>query len=534
MVGSRSTPVLRTNKHHHHHNYYSTTTNKSKTQRSNKQRHPSTPSSTGSSVFVPDPMKLHKMLMDDDESSAHDVDTSFVVAHTKEELMFYLEKIQSGEKPEPVKLPVARWPNGIPPSTVSSSIGVGSIASTPWSQLSATSRNVLPIRPIRPNTKDYLYDGAGSTNDYSGRPESDGSFSSTRQTPLPPPPPQQNHKPYNTNDHQHTHHKNLEKNQTLMPPEQSPFAERINKNNALDKQLLARLREQGEFISQHLVKKQLVLNRNGCMSKKKLKAELKSLLCTATNTRATNSNGTVASMEQPTPLTLKDIDQLLSSLSKEELDVNGNVHVRKLLSKNNKSFSLKNQARYGGDILLKKIVPYGEKANPQASLDRNNRSTFTRVIVPDVHSDMYGSPEDTYQKKSILKKHLGLDDDLKVKKVNHLHFVSQRNLKREMQTSARCEMERYEREQKLQNMLTSKRNVKKRYHSFLEKESLRRAKTGNRFATWKVENLCVPKRRGNSHQYIQEIGGLYRDKIVNEYNLKRANMDQRLWNKVFR
>jgi hypothetical protein len=132
-------------------------------------------------------MKLHKMLMDDDESSAHEVDTSFVVAHTKEELMFYLEKIQSGEKPEPVKLPVARWPNGIPPSTVSSSI-VGSIASTPWSQLSATSRNVLPIRPIRPNTKDYLYDGAGSTHDaHSGRPESDGSFSSTRQTPLPPP-----------------------------------------------------------------------------------------------------------------------------------------------------------------------------------------------------------------------------------------------------------------------------------------------------------------------------------------------------------
>ena len=128
---------------------------------------------------------------------------------------------------------------------------------------------------------------------------------------------------------------------------------------------------------------------------------------------------------------------------------------------------------------------------------------------------------------------MGLDDDLKVKKVNHLHFVSQRNLKREMQTSARCEMERYEREQKLQNMLTSKRNVKKRYHTFLEKESIRRAKTGNRFALHQYHQKN-PKRRGNSHQYIQEIGGLYRDKIVKEYNLKRANMDQRLWNKVFR
>ena len=103
-----------------------------------------------------------------------------------------------------------------------------------------------------------------------------------------------------------------------------------------------------------------MLSKKGCLPKKKLKAELESLLC------GTSSNGTVASME-PNPLTLKDIDQLLSSLSKEEMDVNGNVHVHKLLSKNNTSISFKNQARYGGDILLKKIIPYGEKANPQVS-----------------------------------------------------------------------------------------------------------------------------------------------------------------------
>ena len=63
------------------------------------------------------------------------------VQHDVDELKFYLDTIQSGVKPAPVRLPTTSWPRGMemPPSTVSS---VASVQSTmlPWGGSTASSQ----------------------------------------------------------------------------------------------------------------------------------------------------------------------------------------------------------------------------------------------------------------------------------------------------------------------------------------------------------------------------------------------------------
>ena len=533
MVGAKSTPVLGRNFNQQQQQHYSTQhTHPSPHRHSphHRERSASTASSAASTVYVPDPMKLHALLRDNDGSTEDKHSPPHTVVHTKEELEYYLERIQSGIKPDPVVLPVAQWANGIaPPSTVASSMGYGSMASTPYSQMNTAAKKwlysmenpaVVPIRksqygtPATNDTNDYMYDGATD-----GQPECGD---------------QQQRQVYSYTTHPIDAVTFNVQSQILMPPEQSPFAERINKNRLQQERLVNKLRQQGDRIAQHFSEK--VANgrkptHKGSISKQILKEELSLLLCSSRH--AGGSNGGTRqyhpSNQQLDPISVKDIDQLLCALPKEKLDVNGHVVLHKLLHQNQ---SKGNGRRYGGDIAQNTIIPINERATQEASLKRKNRNTF-RVIVPDHKSDQYGNPEETYLKKnSILR--VGLDEPTRIKRENHLYSVGLRNKERDIQFSARCEMEVHEREKKLQHMLDTKKFVKGRYETFLEKEGLRRMKgTGNRFALSQYHQTN-PKRRGNSHQYIQEIGGLYRDKVVKEYNEKRSNLDQRLWNKTFR
>ena len=533
MVGSRSTPILR---------HITTNNNKSNKRKDCYKRNKmvatastsDSKSSSHSSVFIPDPMKLHRMLSEED-SNTNKQNEKPVVQHTKEELKYYLKCIQSGIKPDPVILPIVRWPKGIlPPPSVSSSIATGSIASTPLSQLSRTARDqqikwmyssdnpaVFPIRKEVNESGDYLFDGAANVyrngNEKSSIVDQQETYAVNGQQQQ----RQRNEKTKKYKRHQNS--KNCIKDQMLMPPEQSPIAERINKSKVIQDQLLKKLREKSDIISTHLFNNMSTRRptNKGSIAVNVLKEELQTLLCKDESTKS-------RSMTHQ-HFTVKDIDQLLSFIPKEQLDVNGNVDVNKLLSNNNNDDRKDNESKYGGNIMLSTIIPFDERPNQNASIERNSQSTFTRTVVPDVKSGMYCHPKITFNKN--VANDLNLEE--KIKKNNYYNLLNQRNLDRAMSISTRCEMELHQRDEKLNRMLKRKQFVQNRYNHFLEKEALRRMKQGNRYALNQYHQTN-PKRRGNAHQYIQEIGGSYRNQIVSEYNKKRANLDRRLWNKVFR
>ena len=104
---------------------------------------------------------------------------------------------------------------------------------------------------------------------------------------------------------------------------------------------------------------------------------------------------------------------------------------------------------------------------------------------------------------------------------------------REALHSERCEMERHKRETKDLIMIESKKMTQKRYSLYLEKESLRRMKCGNKFALEQYKQTN-PKRKYQTTQYKQNIGGFHRDAIVAEYNLSRSKLGRGEWHRVFR
>ena len=114
-----------------------------------------------------------------------------------------------------------------------------------------------------------------------------------------------------------------------------------------------------------------------------------------------------------------------------------------------------------------------------------------------------------------------------------MESIGRRGMHREALHSERCEMDRHKRETKDFIMLESKRTTSKRYSEFLEKESLRRMKRGDKFALGQYYQTN-PKRKYQTTQYKQEIGGFHRDAIVAEYNQQRSKLGKGEWHRIFR
>jgi hypothetical protein len=109
-----------------------------------------------------------------------------------------------------------------------------------------------------------------------------------------------------------------------------------------------------------------------------------------------------------------------------------------------------------------------------------------------------------------------------------------RQVARESQMSARRARQEEVAQMKDSARLARTREVEARYQSFLEKETLRRMKQGNKFALRKfLEDppLRLDMRR---HQYKQTITDGTRDRQIREYNARRAGLPKTEWHRIFR
>ena len=559
MVGSRSTPVLsRTFNYPSTHTSLSTTTTSTSHQQQNQSA--TTPQSDTSSVIIADPMKHHLLLREEIKTDSNTTNPFNPVQHTKEELQFYLAKIQSGEKPEPVVLPVSIWKgykNGRPISLSSTAYGGGSIASTAWSQLNTTARNQKlqwmysdenpQVLPIKHGTKDdYQYDAAGragrsNNNTTAGSNQSDYSTAG------------KNHHHYKLRSKKVLYHNPLNHvhEQMFMPPEQSPIVERIRQNLKKEKLILYNVRKQKHKVLQHL--KQLPgdvrPSKHGSVSRDVLLQELTAILCQE---------------NVPNSMTRKDIDRLLCST--KHLDVNGNVNIQTLLDMNSNGTTSKamgervgggprggstgrrtvrndvvidNTDQYGSHILQKELIhdglliPNSKRASAELSMKRVRRDT-SRVIVPATNTDQYEHPRHAYRRSGQNNQYLdGVGVSNKEERDKKLLNVQEREMDRSIQHSVRVEYEENERNMKDHEKLASIRATGERYQLFLEKEELRRVKMGNRFALGQFKQYN-PQRKHQKTQYRQEIGGFHRDNQVAKYNRDRVNLNKKDWKRIYR
>ena len=503
--GARSTPSLHTNNN--------TITKQQRRRKSSLYlKNATRPEHHEETVFIADPMKHNLLLHDDNEQTSEDAAVPHVVQHTKEELQFYLAKIQSGVKPEPIILPTSKWSgykNGRPLSLSSSTAGFDT-ASTTWSQASPSARDKKmqwmysdenpAVSPIRGGAKDtyirqrLLGSSAGGSSVASTASTQDFTAKDGYKLRKANKSQREYHNPVN-----HVHE------QMFMPPEQSPIVERIRKGLAEDKRILNIVRQRKQAILDHLssLPASQRPTKNGSVSRDTLQREL---------------------IRLDLSLKKRDVDKLLSST--QHLDVNGNVDVQKLLANN--TFNVqKTDDKYGGGILKHTLIPLQKRASSDISKQRNMRSTFLRTIVPDANTDAY--QKNAYQREFLH----GVGVNGTKQRQQHLDHVAHREKTREVQHSARISSEFIEREQKDYARIEAIRETSKRYQSFLDKETLRRAKMGDRFALGQYKQRN-PQRRSNAHQYKQEIGGFHRDRIVAEYNKKRKALNRQDWNRIFR
>ena len=542
MVGSKSTPVISRTFNFGRPPLSSTSTNNDAhvADPANVDRHRG--DTADSVVRIADPMKLHKMLRDEPTTGLIPPNG---VQHTKEELMYYLKRIQSGEKPDPVELPVTMWPKGGRPLSLGSSVGGGvvcldDLASSSWSQLSTPARTkkqewmYSQENPAVVRIGGYHYDGAASDTT---------SLTSERREEV----HQEKVREMRSRMQKllKSHETKINpREQVLLNPEQSPMVERLRRDKMQEKKILAQLRSQQPAITQHLahLSANLRPTKHGIISRSILKEELSKLLCNDDTDVPSSSGGSPNMSSKQGSMKSKDLDRLLFSLGSKHLDVNGNVNLLTLLNGGGGSGPSGpsgprveeefggEQEKFGGRIMQTSLIPLTQRANPSISMKRAQQNTFTRVIVPDKLSSSFADPRTTFKKKSELEE--DMNDDRK-KRERHLEIIGQRGMHREALHSERCEMERHKRETKDLIMIESKRMTQKRYSLFLEKESLRRMKCGNKFALEQYKQTN-PKRKYQTTQYKQEIGGFHRDAIVAEYNLSRSKLGRGEWHRVFR
>jgi hypothetical protein len=468
------------------------------------------------------------------------------IRHDVDELKFYLETIQSGVKPAPVQLPTTSWPRGVevPPSTVSS---MASMQSTmlPWggSTVSAQERinhsqwmfspeNPAVVRIRGPG--DYTFDAAAQDT---ASVNSDNVVRVTIDT-------TSNGGVHNSGGKHPTNHSNMALdsrarafNNVFMPPEQNPVAERRKFKHAEERKLLRQLRAQGHLVRSHLEKlSEHGPHGQGTMRVADLKDELTALLCTQNNT-----------------MSQKDIDRLLFALPADKLDSMGRVHVGRLLG----------TARLAGRGSPGSVIPIRVSRSPAShghdsvddvdgvsSLDGcmmpqrravrvNNRpyldtgASFERVIVPNSLSALFAPATTTYVRGAGRDVPLEQAQDKWLREKKR-EGVGQRQMERSVKWVERKSREEEELALKDSARLEHKRGVAARYSAFLEKETIRRMKMGNKFALkmfLEDPPLRLDHRR---HQYKQYIDDGTRDRQLAAYNQKMSKVPKTEWHRIFR
>ena len=115
-----------------------------------------------------------------------------------------------------------------------------------------------------------------------------------------------------------------------------------------------------------------------------------------------------------------------------------------------------------------------------------------------------------------------------------LESVGQRQMERSVKWVERKSREEEELALKDSARLEHKRGIAARYTAFLEKETIRRMKMGNKFALkmfLEDPPLRLDHRR---HQYKQYIDDGTRDRQFAAYNQKMSKVSKREWHRIFR
>ena len=447
------------------------------------------------------------------------------VKHGVDELKFYLETIQSGEKPEPVCLPITKWLHGVdlPPSTVSSVSSMESAAMWGGSTTSAQEKsrkqwlfsvnNPAVVRIRGPG--DYTFDASAQDNDSIHSDDVVRVTVDCSQPLLGVGRHPKSHANMSMDSRSHAF------KDVFMPPEKNPTAERRKNERLEERKLLMTLQAQGSMVSSHLEMlakqgKPYINAKNGTVRVEDLKTELTKLF-----SERNRENDIVA-------MSKKDIDRLLFALPPDKLDSTGRVHIGRLLGVNAKSRPSK--------------VPQSVKALPQKSVhlpNLNNRpyldttATFERVMVPDKNSALFAPPTMTYSRNTCRNVPFEQAQD-KLVREKKLVEVGERQLQRTAKMAERKNREEEERALKNSARIEHKRNVAARYSTFLKKETLRRMKMQNKFAL-KMFLSDPPLRLDHRrHQYKQYIDDGTRERQVAEYNEKISKISRREWHRIFR
>ena len=504
------------------------------------------------------------------------------VKHSPEELKFYHDTIKSGVVPDPVQLPVTRWPPGdLPPPPASSSVASLCASTTMQSSaLGSTARAehhawlyseenpaVVPIRGRETLAGQGNFNDAGrsiadtdATSDVgqvlcvtvTGRKQFPGQRSGDNSD--------SGGGPETTSAAQHFRSsQEYVSAQVFMPPERSTVSERVRQGLAEERALLLQVRAQGQRVRNHLARltnKQGRPTTHGIMKLGALKRELTHLFC-----------------EGPCPTMRKrDIDRLMFSLPADKLSGTGGVGADEVNL--NRLLNLDVGAP-GGALTTarsarnKVVINVADMARTRARRvgtlpSEGEREDFLRDLVStanvSMHTDRSAGDHDSQYggrigddalRSSRLRFHggedttPGLDHDVfqdfaeqqrqdKLARQKHLEQVMSRHVAREAQLSARRARQETKAQMKDSARLARTREVEARYQSFLEKETLRRMKQGNKFALRKfLENppLRLDMRR---HQYKQTITDGTRDQQIREYNARRAGLSKTEWHRIFR
>ncbi len=422
------------------------------------------------------------------------------VVHSREELNYYFNIIESKEQPEPIILPRTRWLQGPPPPSTVDSRAIPSTrrdstepicaARTPL-PLGNCTGSIVPLENKREKYEMYLQKESPDKI-YASASAPDSSIISNRLA--------------------IAQQKRLKKRRELR--------EELEARNAKPAVLLHDRRHEDAAKRRLLLQIRALgvakLSKTMHAFRSKMGSHISSVdkagLDRIVSKLATDG---VAGVN------IEDIDTIAGAFGTSALTRSGNndVKIRALAHTAETIFERLETRQYEP-----------QPQNPNNSEDMN--STFS-IVKPIRSSPHFATPRDLFRKSNSVELFSGIDKNHRQQRIA---VIRERHLRRE-----RCNLRVRQEEKQMLSKATKKkfdwvRRQEKRYNSYIESEKIRRATFWTDFGKHFMENppLRLDHRR---HQYEQSIGNQYYLEELRTYNQKKArftDQEQRDWKRIFR